>query len=153
MIIVSSVTLADNLQQLVEEINHACWDNANDIAMHDVAALSAYLERQDTLFMVCHDVTEAGRTLLGVASARIQLKPYGHERWLYVDEVDVCTDQRRRGAGKAIMRRLLELAEEAGCRETWLGTEEDNDAAHALYLSLNPGDVEKFVGYTYPAAD
>jgi len=31
--------------------------------------------------------------------------------------------------GNAIMRRLLELAEGAGCKETWLGTEEDNDAA------------------------
>lgn len=101
------------------------------------------------MFATCHDVTEAGRTLLGVASARIGIKPYDHERWLYIDEVDVCADQRQRGAGKAIMRKFIELAKLAGCGEVWLGTEEDNDAANALYRSLNPDDVEKFIGYTY----
>lgn len=72
MIVVSIVTLADDLQQLVEEINRASWDDANDIAVHDAAALSIYLERQDTLFAACHDVAESGRTLLGIASARRQ---------------------------------------------------------------------------------
>ncbi len=153
MIVVSIVRLADDLQQLVEEINRASWDDLNDIAEHDVAALSAYLERQDTLFVACHDVAGAGRTLLGVASARMQVKPYGHERWLYIDEVDVCADQRRRGAGKAIMHKLIELAQEAGCREVWLGTEADNDAANALYRSLDPDDVEEFIGYTYASLD
>lgn len=153
MIVVSIVNLVDDLQQLVEEINRASWDDANDIAAHDVAALSAYLERQDTLFAVCHDVADSGRTLLAIASARMQFKPYGHEHWIYIDEVDVCADQRRKGAGKAIMRRLLDMAEEAGCTEVWLGTEEDNDAANALYRSLNPSDVEKFIGYTYATLD
>ena len=153
MIAVSVVTLVDNLQQLVDEINRAAWDHANEISEYDVVALSAYLERQDTLFVSCHDVTDDGRTLLGMASARAELKPYGNERWLYVDEVDVCADQRRRGAGKAIMRKLLELAEEAGCNEVWLGTEEDNHAANALYQSLDPDDVTQVIGYTYEILD
>ena len=104
MIAVSVVTLVDNLQPLVDEINRAAWDHANEMSEYDVVALSAYLERQDMVFVACHDVTDDGRTLLGMASARVELKPYGNERWLYVDEVDVCADQRRRGAGKAIMR-------------------------------------------------
>ena len=153
MIAVSVVTLVDNLQQLVDEINRAAWDHANEISEYDVVALSAYLERQDMVFVACHDVTDDGRTLLGMASARVELKPYGNERWLYVDEVDVCADQRRKGAGKAIMRKLIDLAEEAGCNEVWLGTEKDNLAANALYQSLDPDDVTQVIGYTYEILD
>ena len=153
MIAVSVVTLVDNLQPLVDEINRADWDHANEMSEYDVVALSAYLERQDMVFVACHDVTDDGRTLLGMASARVELKPYGNERWLYVDEVDVCADQRRRGAGKAIMRKLIDLAEEAGCNEVWLGTEEDNLAANALYQSLDPDDVTQVIGYTYEILD
>lgn len=153
MISVRVLTLVDNLQQIVDEINQASWDHANEMCAYDVVSLSAYLERQDTLFVSCHDVTADRRTLLGMASARVELKPYGSKRWLYVDEVDVCADQRRRGAGKAIMRKLIELADEAGCEEVWLATEVDNHAANALYLSLGPDDVTQVIGYTYEIMD
>lgn len=149
MIVVSVITLNDNLQRLVQEINQATWNDANEMSQYDVAALSAYLKRQDSLFVACHDVVEAGRTLLGMASARLEIKPYGNKRWLYVDEVDVCADQRQRGAGKAIMRKLIELAENADCEEVWLATEVDNHAANALYRSLDPDDVTHVIGYTY----
>jgi len=149
MLAVSVVALADNLQQLVDEINQATWDHANEMSEYEVVTLSAYLERQDTLFVACHDVTDDGQTLLGVASARVELKPYGYERWLYVDEVDVCADQRRRGAGKALMRKLIELAQDAGCEEVWLGAEKNSHAANALYQSLDPDDVTQVIGYTY----
>lgn len=153
MIEVSIVTLADNLTQLVDEINQASWDDANEMATYEVAPLSAYLERQDTLFVVCHEVAEGRKTLLGVASGRFEPKPYGNERWLYVDEVDVCANQRQRGAGKAIMRKLIALAEEAGCEEVWLATEDDNHAANALYRSLDPDDIGKVVGYTFETGE
>ena len=35
--------------------------------------------------------------------------------------------------------------------EVWLATEVDNDAANALYRSLEPDDVAEVVGYTYEA--
>ena len=73
----------------------------------------------------------------------------GKERWLYVDEVDVCADQRQKGAGKAIMEKLIALAETADCEEVWLGTEADNLAANALYRSLDPDDIGEVVGYTF----
>ena len=77
------------------------------------------------------------------------MKPYDHELWLYVDEVDVCADQRQKGAGKAIMNKLLDIAEDEECEEVWLGTEVDNVAANALYRSIDPDDIEQFVGYTW----
>lgn len=149
MIDVNIITPSDDLSKIVDEINHASWDNANEMSVYDVASLSAYLERQDTLFVTCHDISSDPPTLLGIASSRIEIKPYGRELWLYVDEVDVCSDQRRKGAGKAIMQKLMEIAKEKGCKEVWLGAEAENTAANALYLSLQPGEVSPILGYTF----
>ena len=84
-----------------------------------------------------------------MASSRIEIKPYDQELWLYVDEVDVCSDQRQKGAGKAIMSKLIEIAKDKGCEEVWLGTEVDNLPANALYRLLDPDDVANVVGYTF----
>jgi len=149
VIVASVVTREDDLRRLVEEINSASWDEANEMTEFDADALAEYLDRQDTVFVACHELIGADRILLGIASSRLEMKPYGRERWLYVDEVDVCADQRRKGAGKAIMRKLLEIAAEARCEELWLGTEPDNRAANALYRSLGPDSVDLFVGYTF----
>lgn len=153
MITVTVITAADDLNQLVAEINQAAWDHANEMSAYDVPGLAAYLARQDTVFVACHAVTAAGRTLLGMASARVEHKPYGHERWLYVDEVDVCADQRRRGAGKALMHKLFAVAKDAGCEEVWLGAERDNHAANALYQALAPAEVTPVTGYTYATTE
>ncbi|MEZ5538149.1 MAG: GNAT family N-acetyltransferase [Thiolinea sp.] len=149
MIEVRTISASDDLEKLVSEINSASWDGANDMTPYDADALSAYLQRQDTLFVTCHEARSNNQILLGFASARIEMKPYDRERWLYVDEVDVCVNQRRRGAGKALMKRLLEIAGEKGCSEVWLGTEPENKAANALYQSLKPDDIAKVVGYAY----
>ena len=149
MIDVSVIKPSDNLSQIVHEINHASWDRANEMSVYDVESLSTYLARQDTLFVTCYDISSDPPTLLGIASSRIEIKPYGNELWLYVDEVDVCADQRRKGAGKAIMQKLLEIADEKGCAEVWLGAEAENLAANALYLSLEPDEVSRVVGYTF----
>lgn len=144
-----TIDLDDDLHRLVNEINSASWDDSNEMSRYDVESLKAYLSRQDTVFVACHADAEQGGALLGIASSRIELKPYENETWLYVDEVDVCSDQRRKGAGRLIMRALLEIAEERGCKEVWLAAEADNDPANALYRSLNPDEVAKVIGYAY----
>ena len=149
MIAVHTITLNDDLQSLVADINQATWDDANDMAPYNVEALRAYLTAQDTIFVACYDLTDNNKTFLGMASARLQIKPYDASRWLYIDEVDVCADQRRKGAGKALMQTLLKIAQDTHCEEVWLGTEPDNHAANALYRSLDPDDIEQFIGYTY----
>ena len=153
MLSVNTVEREDDLNRLVEEINQAVWDAGNEMSTYHVAALAAYLERQDTVFIVCHSVDGQSRTFYGMASARLELKPYDNSRWLYVDEVDVCADQRQKGAGKALMRKLIEIAKQNDCEEVWLGTEVDNLAANALYRSLNPDDAAQVVGYTYELDD
>ena len=149
MIVTKRVTPENDLQQLAKEINQASWDEANDMCGYSSATLSAYLNRQDTVFVVCHKVSAIGRTLLGIASARLEIKPYEGDRWLYVDEIDVCVDQRRQGAGKALMQKLFDIAQAADCEEVWLATEVDNQAAKAFYQSLEPDDVSEVLGYTY----
>ncbi len=139
----------DDLQKLVNDINQASWDDANEMSHYDVEGLSAYLKSQGTVFVACYDIADSDRTLLGIGSARLEIKPYDKMQWLYVDEVDVCADQRKKGAGKAIMQKLIEIASDIGCQEVWLGTEVDNKAANALYRSLGPDDVAEVVGYTY----
>ena len=142
------ITRNDDLQKLAQDINNAAWDEANEMSEYDGDALLAYLDRQDTLFAACYN-GDSRTTLLGIASGRFEIKPYARERWLYVDEVDVCADHRQKGVGRAIMQKLIALAEEADCEEVWLGTEVDNRPANALYLSLEPDDVASVVGYTY----
>lgn len=139
----------DDLELLVREINTAKWDDANAMDAYDAPSLAAYLARQDTIFIACHERVGDQRTLLGIASGRIEMKPYGGELWLYVDEVDVCVDQRRKGAGKALMTFLIDYAKHSGCEEVWLGTEVDNDAANGLYRSLGPDDEAQVIGYTF----
>ena len=153
MIDVIKVSKDDDLKQVVADINGGSWDADNDVSEYSEAALLAYLQRQDTVFVVAYERVEGKHTFLGMASGRLEIKPYDNEQWLYIDEVDVCVDQRKKGAGKAIMKKLLAIADEADCEEVWLGTEFDNDAANALYKSLEPDDIGQVVGYTYELDD
>ena len=142
------ITLQDDLETLVEEINASSWDDANEMPRYDAASLTAYLQRQDTVFVACHD-SEPSAILLGIASCRLEIRPHDQELWLYVDEVDGCADQRQRGVGKRIMTMLIEFADQSGCEEVWLGTEVENAPANALYQFLAPDDVANVIGYTY----
>jgi ribosomal protein S18 acetylase RimI-like enzyme len=145
---VRQITRADDLRELVRQINRAAWDDDNDIGPYSVAALQAYLSREDTVFVVALSA-EAEQELVGMASARIELKPYDQMKWLFIDEVDTSASHRRRGVGKALMVRLLEIARDSGCQEVWLGTESTNGAANGLYRSLSPDAVDQVVGYTF----
>ena len=149
MILVTEVGLEDDIESLVGQINSAVWDDANEMGAYQPDALRAYLERADTVFIVCHECIGASRSFLGMASSRLEMKPYDHELWLYVDELDVCANQRRKGAATAMMNYLLEYAADHNCSELWLGTEVENHVAQGLYESLDPDETGRFVGYTY----
>ncbi|MEM8984158.1 MAG: GNAT family N-acetyltransferase [Pseudomonadota bacterium] len=146
---VQVVSLRDDLSKLVSDINAASWDAANDIAPYTEDALRFYLARDSSIFIACYGADKSDSTLMGIGSGCFAYKPYGNERWLYVDEVDVCVDQRQKGAGKRIMQAFIEIAATSNCEELWLGTEVDNAAANALYRSLSPDEVSNVVGYAY----
>ena len=52
---------------------------------------------------------------------------------LYVDEVGTASTHRRLGIAERMLSAMFAWGRELGCREAWLGTELDNDAANALY--------------------
>ena len=86
-------------------------------------------------------------TVVGMASGNDYLHPDKPIQF-WVNEMGVAPPHRRRGIGKRLLRRMLDLARDLGREEVWLGTEDDNVAARALYKSLD-GEEESFVMYTY----
>lgn len=161
---VKEICVDDDLQALVSQINLATWGEDNDISGFTLESMQTYLMKADTVFLACFvelrdadgaidEQTPLGelssQKLVGVASGRYQLKPYGRSRWLYINEVDTCSDYRRQGVGSALMARFLELAAENGCEEAWLATESDNLPAQRLYESFDSAEGEAIVGYAF----
>ena len=64
---------------------------------------------------------------------------------LYVDEVGTATAYLRRGIATAMLTELFAWGRELGCKEAWLGTELDNDAANELYRRF--GGAEDTIKY------
>jgi len=139
----------DDLDSIVAQINDAQWGADNEIETYDASALRAYLQKEDTLFVVCFLIENSNTQLAGIASARVLHKPYKPLPWLYIDEVDTALNMRKRGVGTALMNTLLKLAYEQDLEEAWLGTEIDNVSANKLYESLDPDAVDQVVGYTF----
>lgn len=108
-------------------------------------ALRRYLERRGNLLLVAYD----GPVVVGTLLATTIQSPYKRQDWLYIDEVDVKPGYRRQGIGRSLMQTALANAKEDGLTEAWLGTDEDNQAANALYKTLGPNEVDKLIGYTY----
>jgi ribosomal protein S18 acetylase RimI-like enzyme len=69
----------------------------------------------------------------------------GTEMFLY--ELAVHEDHRRRGIGRRLVEALAELARERGCHGMWVGTEPDNAAAIATYRAAGAAPPEPFVGF------
>ena len=136
-----------DLTTLAQQINEASWSTENEIGEGEYSAdsLNKYLQQSGNIFLSAN----INGKFAGMTSATVLEKPYANSRWLYVDELDVTANSRRHGVGTAMMRYLLNMAKEKGCTELWLGTETDNTAARALYESLNPGEVEPFIGFNF----
>jgi ribosomal protein S18 acetylase RimI-like enzyme len=83
--------------------------------------------------------------VVGKTTAMVHRRP-DKEDELYLDEIDVIPDLRRKGIAKMMLRKILEMADARGCEECWLGTEKDNIPARKLYES-NGAKPEEFVLY------
>lgn len=106
-----------------------------------VAALATYpgaRERHDLLadprvyFLVAFDDDRP----VGLVLAHELLRRHGDRSTLFVYEVEVDGEHRRRGIATALLGRLAELARGCGIREAFVLTEVGNEPANALYCSL-----------------
>ena len=68
---------------------------------------------------------------------------------LYIDEVGVAEEFRRKGLASHMVSELFTIGREMGCEEAWVGTEDDNVPARRLYESLGNSAPEPFVMYVY----
>lgn len=89
-----------------------------------------------------------GGRLAGTLHAIVYVHPAG-QQYVYVDEVDTDAAFRRRGVATAMLRMARGIARGMGAHAMWLGADTANDAAHALYRSLGPQEIEPRVIYTY----
>ena len=145
------VGLDDNLHELGRQIDLSEWDGDNEIDENDFTSesLKAYLCKQDAISVVCYLITNDVRNLAGIASVRIEQKPHNFSKWLYIDELDVCSSYRHQGVGTALMRGLLESAKKNNCEEIWLGAETDKLIPNEFYKSLKPDAIDSVTGYTF----
>jgi len=88
-----------------------------------------------------------GGVVVGFASGVDYVHP-DKPREFWINEVGVAPTRRGRGLGKSVLRTLLDRARALGCREAWVLTETDNEAANALYVTLggktNAGEMRGY---------
>jgi len=97
----------------------------------DPLLLSEFLNDPRHHIAIAHD----DGLIVGFVSALDYVHP-DKPRELWINEVGVAAPYRRRGVGKELMTRLLEHARALGCKEAWVLTDGQNEAANALYRSI-----------------
>ena len=98
--------------------------------------LRAYLAEPVNLMIVAVD----DGLVIGQAAAVIHKHPDKPDE-LFIDEVGVSPDWRRRGVARHMMQAMFELGRSLGCQASWLGTEVDNLPARRLYESFGEDGV------------
>jgi ribosomal protein S18 acetylase RimI-like enzyme len=115
----------------------------------DPTATSRFLDEPNHHLLIAYDA--ADRPLGFVSGVETTHPDKGTEMFLY--ELGVSEDARRRGIGSALVARLAALARSRGCYGMWTATEHDNAAARATYARVgaatNPPQV--FVDWDFGA--
>ena len=91
---------------------------------------------------------ENGQLIGGLTAYEMQMfKRETTEMFLY--EIEVAEEHRRKGIGKALIEYLKEICLEKGIIEMFVGTEKDNIAARKLYVSTGGETDEDSVWFNY----
>jgi ribosomal protein S18 acetylase RimI-like enzyme len=90
---------------------------------------------------------EDGRTVGFVSGVETTHPDKGTEMFLY--ELAVAEDSRRRGIGKALTASLADLARSRGCYGMWVGVDTDNEVALATYRAAGGNEPEPCVLVTW----
>jgi len=122
-----------------EQAVHAARELFDDAP--DRAATRRFLDEPNHHLLIAYDAVN--RPLGFVSGVETTHPDKGTEMFLY--ELGVADDARRRGIGSALVTQLAALARSRGCYGMWTGTEHDNAAARATYAragaATNPPQV------------
>lgn len=77
----------------------------------------------------------ANDVVVGFASAVHYIHPDKPPE-LWINEVGVTPSHQRQGIGKAIMKVILQLGHELGCKSAWVLTDRGNEPANRIYQSV-----------------
>ena len=88
--------------------------------------------------------------MIGFASAVHYIHPDKPPE-LWINEVGVAPSHQGKGVGKAIMKEMLRLGNELGCKTAWVLTEKENKVANGLYKSAG-GKTSDAVMYEFDLA-
>lgn len=130
--------------------NAACLDRlASDVLDNpiDPVQLGHFLEDPRHVMMIA---IEHG-IVVGMASGVEYFHP-DKQPQLWINELGVTPDKRRRGIGRRLTQALLNWAVNRGCVCAWVGTGTDNEAAQATFASLDGvGRPRPFLLYEWDA--
>jgi len=100
-----------------------------------------------------HEIVVARQdgVIIGMATGVVLLHPDKPPAF-FVNEVGVDEDMRRQGVGLQLVQRLLAIARDRGCQGIWLATEDDNQAARALYRRAEARETGGIVVYDWDDA-
>jgi len=113
---VKIIRLSNPTVHVLDYIAHGVFDEAIKPSQRD-----AFLAEQNHHMLLA----VSNGQVVGMASAVKYLHPDKLPS-LWINEVGVGDDWLRQGIAKKLMDTILELSEELGCEEAWLGTESDN---------------------------
>jgi len=78
-----------------------------------------------------------GETLVGIVSVAFAPSTYRASPFAWCDDMFVDPRWRRRGIGRSLMERVVELADTRGCSNILVATGESEQAAHDFYEDLD----------------
>jgi len=91
-------------------------------------------------------VAELDGSLVGLAHYSFTLSSWSSNPDLFLEDLFVPADARRRGVGKALILALDEEARSVGSGKIWWETHKDNQTARSLYNGL--AELSEFVKYS-----
>jgi ribosomal protein S18 acetylase RimI-like enzyme len=112
-----------------------------DVAAEASALFDAPIDRRATEAFLADErhhllVGYAGGRPVGFVTAVELLHPDKPQPEMFLYELGVAPEDRRRGVATALMQRLVELCHDRGCGEMFVLTEEDNAAGLATYRKM-----------------